>query len=67
MSLGCISFNRIVEMLFIVCNLNVKQYVNIQQGNLFNSALKLKIGDRCYLQYDNNPKHTANIKMLWFL
>lgn len=54
-------FCGVSEMMFIECNMNVKQYVNIVLDNLFNSALKLGIGDSNYFQYYNNPKPMANV------
>ena len=42
------------------------KYMEILEGNLFQSSRDLRLGRRFTLQQDNDPKHTAKETLEWF-
>jgi len=62
---GCFSAAGTGRLVAIEGKMNVANYRDILEENLFQSALDLRLGRRLTFQQDNDPKHTAKITKEW--
>ena len=64
---GCMGWNGAGIISEVEGKMDAKQYINILEGGLLESAQKLEIseGDLIF-QQDNDPKHTSKHAQKWF-
>ncbi|KAJ8404564.1 hypothetical protein AAFF_G00334270 [Aldrovandia affinis] len=62
---GCFSAAGTGRLVLIEGKMNAAKYTEILEGNLLQSALDLRLGQRFTFQHDNDPKHTAKRTKEW--
>ena len=63
---GCMS-SGLGELVFIEEIMDKFIYLRILKENLKQNVKKLVLGNNYYFQYDNDPKHTADIVRAWIV
>ncbi|GFX57483.1 transposable element Tcb1 transposase [Trichonephila clavipes] len=64
---GCMANNGVGKLGYIKSIMNKYDYLDVLKNNLKESATELGLGSSFRFQYDNDPKHTAEIVKLWLL
>ena len=62
---GCFAWNEVWNLAFIDDSMTGYMCKDILENNLFQSAVKLNLGNNIVFQHDNDPKHTAHIVKNW--
>jgi transposase len=63
---GCFSANGTGNIIKVDGIMRKEDYIGILEGNIKQSAQKLRLGRKWIYQQDNDPKHTAKVVKKWF-